>query len=170
MASVSTIAEMMTLFGILWNKELTPNLLDLYHTYLMDLDDDELLLAATACVGVNRFFPTPADILEKAGKKLGTEAAWSLVMRADRMSDLPRAVQAAVRNVGGMKSIREGNYNTVYRNFQRAYPEIASDTEREERAKDATLLPRVRELIARLKGTKRPALPDVGNGLPHADD
>jgi hypothetical protein len=113
MTSKQALATALAALGAVFGRAVTPELVDAYALVLGELSASELALATKAALSVCRFFPTPAELLEHAGRggarllAAETAEAWGAVMLAKRRHDYTTSVNfgplvnAVIANMGG---------------------------------------------------------------------
>lgn len=97
MATREAVVKTLAVFGALFPRDISPELVSIYHAALSDVSDDDLKLAMGKCVQTARFFPQPAELRDKVGanvKALPDMSAIharlrSLVFVTGRSEDLP---------------------------------------------------------------------------------
>lgn len=67
MATREAVAKTLAVFGALFPRDITPELVSIYHAALSDVSDDALRVAMGKCVQTARFFPQPAEIRDTVG-------------------------------------------------------------------------------------------------------
>lgn len=67
MATREAVVKTLAVFGSLFPRDISPELVSIYHAALEDVGDDGLRAAMAQCVRTAKFFPTPAEIRDAVG-------------------------------------------------------------------------------------------------------
>jgi hypothetical protein len=96
------IAQMLAIFGELYDKEITEPLVRIYAKMLGDVPDAELEAMTEHCLAECHWFPKPADFLGFRRKQVAIEAdeAWNLVLKTAASPGRKRSVQFMDRRIG----------------------------------------------------------------------
>jgi hypothetical protein len=96
MASPKVVSHYLKMFGVLWeHKGFSEELAAIYVKYLDEIPDEQFVLAGDACIKQCRFFPTIAEIFEKAEPHMGE------VRSCDRLKRIEETRTAAKKMFGG---------------------------------------------------------------------
>jgi len=113
MTSKQALVTALAALGAVFGRAVTPELVDAYALVLGELSASELAQATKAALASCKFFPTPAELLEHAGRggaralAAETAEAWGAVMLAKRRYDYTTSVNfgplvnAVIANMGG---------------------------------------------------------------------
>lgn len=136
-------------------QQLSDETIDVYEMLLRDLDPDLLKAAVLQTITENKFFPSVAEIREKANELQMQAAgvpdayeAWGLVQKCiqRRMEwrDLPETVRAAVEDISDLYELRRSTAPAADRaRFLESYQAtIKRETRRQ------NLLPETRQLLS----------------------
>jgi hypothetical protein len=67
MATREAVVKTLAVFGSLFPRDITPELVTIYHAALEDVTDPELTVAMAKCVKTAKFFPQPAELRDAVG-------------------------------------------------------------------------------------------------------
>lgn len=157
MASEDAVIQMFIMFKETWpNRKTTSATASIYKLVLDDISDQELMNATLDCIETCQFFPTPAEIRKRVNVSdglLSAEEAFELVMETDYTKDLPDAARRAVKNLGGIRFMKEQPHYVIRKNFLEAYKDFAEIEQRDRiRERNKRLLPGLKETVKLLGG------------------
>lgn len=158
MASPEAISQMFVLFKTVWpTRVLDEDMVKVYHLFFQDIEDDDLIIAASNCVDTCQFWPVPAEVRKrlKTGSIPSAEAALSMALTADNVNELLPVVKAVLRNIGGLGALQERDFVMMRRHFLDAYAEISQAfLQKEGLNRYKALLPQIKDTIKLLEAPK----------------
>ncbi len=121
-------AEQMGNLGVVFDREVSKQVLDLYYEDLKSLTNAQMIDAVTKWRKAGRFFPRPSELLDmlKTSKSSAGEA-WAHVLKQLRDSqnaDLTPAELNTVNEIGGIDALAHMTYSQLEfksKDFKAAY-------------------------------------------------
>ena len=83
--------------AVMFGRDLTPDILDLYRCEVDDLDGDQVAAGLAKCVKESRFWPTVAELRDRAGANNVASMHQRISERATRRLAIPGVVAAKIR-------------------------------------------------------------------------
>ncbi|MEE9532693.1 MAG: hypothetical protein V3W52_17075 [Syntrophobacteria bacterium] len=106
---IEILVKQLSKLGIVFDKEITEDLIDAYHEDLEEMSNQQMTDASNRWRKEGKFFPRPSQLLDMIVSADGSASdAWQLVLkelRNWREAKLPPDVLIAVNRVGGLKSL-----------------------------------------------------------------